>query len=116
HVQSFYGQALIFTGDPDAALAAFEKQLAADRNDYDANFQSALILSHRGKYAEADPLLRRAVLLRPGSSAAHLALAEALIGESRTVDARVELEATLREWPEFGAAHARLADVYAKAG
>jgi tetratricopeptide (TPR) repeat protein len=116
HVQSFYGQALIFTGDPDGALAAFEKQLAADRNDYDANFQAGQILSRRGKFSEADALLRRAVLLRPRSSGARLALADALIGEAKPADARVELERIVGQWPEFGDAHARLAGLYTAAG
>jgi len=116
HVYSYYGQALIFTGDPDAALAAFAKQLAADRNDYDANYQSGAILSRRGRYAEAEPLLRHAVLLRPNSNWAHLALAEAWIGNNQWAEARKELEAAVAKWPEFGEAHARLAAVYAKAG
>jgi tetratricopeptide (TPR) repeat protein len=115
-VQSYYGQALIFSGDPDGALAAFQKQLQADPNDFDSNYQSALILSRRGRYAEAEPLLRRAVLLRPKSGEARLALADALTGESQTDAARTTLEGIVHEWPEFGAAHARLAALYAKAG
>jgi tetratricopeptide (TPR) repeat protein len=116
HLYSYYGLALIFTSDPDAALAAFEKQLAADRNDYDANYQSGVILSHRGRYADAEPLLRHAVLLRPNSNWAHLALAEAWMGKNQWADARKELETAVARWPEFGPAHARLAAVYAKAG
>ena len=116
HVYSYYGQALIFTGDADAALAAFGRQLAADRNDYDANYQQGAILSRRGRYAEAEPLLRHAVLLRPNSNWAHLALAEAWIGKNQWADARQELETAVARWPEFGPAHARLAAVYAKAG
>jgi tetratricopeptide (TPR) repeat protein len=116
HVQSYYGQSLVFTGDPDGALDAFAKQLSTDRNDYEANFESALILNRRGKYPEAESLLRRSVLLRPKSAGAHLALAEALIGQKRWPEARTELESTVREWPDLGAAHTRLADVYAKAG
>ncbi len=115
-VQSYYGQALIFSGDPDGALAAFQKQLQADPNDFDSNYESALILSRRGKYAEAEPLLRRAVLLRPKSAEAKLALADALIAENQTAAARDSLEGLVREWPEFGAAHARLSGVYAKLG
>ena len=116
HVYSYYGQALIFTGDPDAAFPAFTKQLAADRNDYEANYESGLILSRRGRFAEAEPVLRHAVLLRPNSSAAHLALAEAWIGTQKWADARKELETAVARWPEFGPAHARLAAVYAHTG
>jgi tetratricopeptide (TPR) repeat protein len=116
HIWSYYGQALIFTGDPNGALDAFAKQLAADRNDYETNFQSALILARRGKQNEAEPLLRRAVLLHPASAEARLALGETLIAESKWADARTDLEQAIRQWPEFGAAHARLADVYLKTG
>ena len=116
HIYSYYGQALIFTGDPDAALSAFASQLAADRNDYDANYQSGVILSRRRRYAEAEPLLRHAVLLRPNSNWAHLALAEAWIGKNQWAGARKELETTVARWPDFGPAHARLAAVYARAG
>jgi tetratricopeptide (TPR) repeat protein len=116
HVQSYYGQALIYAGDPDGALAAFQKQLEADANDYEANFLSASILSKRGKYADAEPLLRRAVLLRPKASDARLALADTLIGEGKTKEARAELVSTIHEWPELGAAHSRLAGIDKKLG
>jgi tetratricopeptide (TPR) repeat protein len=74
-LQSYYGQALLFTGDADGATQAFRKELAANPNDFDANFQLASILAHRGKLAEARPLLERAVQVRPGSAAARDALA-----------------------------------------
>jgi tetratricopeptide (TPR) repeat protein len=116
HIQSYYGQALIFTGDPDGALAAFRKQLDTDPNDYDANFRSASILLRRGDFKTADPLLRRAVLLRPKAAEARLALADALIGLKSWQPAQAELEDLVREWPDFGAAHARLASVYKVSG
>ena len=74
-LQSYYGQALLFTGDADGATQAFRKELAANPNDYDANFQLASILAYRGKPAEARPLLERAVQVRPGSLEARDALA-----------------------------------------
>lgn len=74
-LQSYYGQALLFTGDADGATEAFRKELAANPNDFDANFQLASILAHRGKPDEARPLLERAVLVRPGSAEAREALA-----------------------------------------
>jgi tetratricopeptide (TPR) repeat protein len=74
-LQSYYGQALLFTGDADGAIAAFRKELAINPNDFDANFQLASILDHRGKSAEARPLLERALQVRPGSQEARDALA-----------------------------------------
>ena len=74
-LQSYYGQALLFTGDADGATEAFRKELAANPNDFDANFQLASILAHRGNSAEARSLLERAVQVRPGSLEARDALA-----------------------------------------
>lgn len=116
HIQSAYGQALLFTGDPDGALAAFRKQFESDPNDYDANFQSAAILARRGKHAEALPLLDRAISLRPQSVEARYAKAQALSANGQAKDAVTLLEALVMEYPEFGAAHGLLAEAYAKTG
>lgn len=74
-LQSYYGRALLFTGDADGAAAAFRRELASNPNDYDANFQLASILSQRGQADEARPLLERAVRVNPGSLEARDALA-----------------------------------------
>lgn len=74
-LSSYYGRALLFTGDADGAVTAFRKELAADPNDFDANFHLAAILAQRGKPDEAGPLLERAVQVRPGSAEARDALA-----------------------------------------
>lgn len=116
HAQSSYGQALLFTGDPDAALLAFRRQLATDANDYDANLQAAAILARRNSNAEAEPLLERAVLLRPGSVEARYALAGNHLALKKFSGARAELESIVKQLPEFGAAHGRLAEVYAGMG
>ncbi len=81
-LQSYYGQALLFTGDADGANQAFRKELAANPNDFDANFQLASILAHRGKPGEARPLLERAVQVRPGSAEARDALANGFRSDS----------------------------------
>lgn len=73
-LQSYYGQALLFTGDADGAAEAFRKELASNPNDFDANFQLASILAQRGKPEDARPLLERAVQVRPGSVEARDAL------------------------------------------
>lgn len=74
-LHSYLGQALLSTGDPDGASAAFRKELEQNPNDYDANFQLASILSVRGKTVEARPYLERAIQVRPSSSEARQALA-----------------------------------------
>src|ERR1700736_1400691 len=69
-LQSFYGQALLATGDADGAVQAFRKELAANPNDYEANFQLAQILTHRKPFEQAAPYLKQAALLRPGRAVA----------------------------------------------
>jgi Flp pilus assembly protein TadD len=74
-VESWYGQALLETGDADGAAAAFRKELASNPNDFESNEKLGAILSARRKFDEALPYLQRAVLVRPGSSEARAALA-----------------------------------------
>src|SRR5262249_37549013 len=73
-LQSFLGQALLFTGDASGATAAFRKELAANPNDYDANFQLSAILARQGSKEESAQLLRRALEIRPASTEARSAL------------------------------------------
>ena len=75
-LRSYYGQALLFTGDPDGAERELRDALAADPNDYDANYYLASILAVRQRPAEARPLVEHALLLRPGSEDARKLLAE----------------------------------------
>jgi tetratricopeptide (TPR) repeat protein len=66
-LRSYYGRALLFTGDADGALEAFEETLADDPNDYDAHHYLASILATRGRIEEARPHAERALELRPRS-------------------------------------------------
>ena len=74
-LQSFYGQALLNTGDPDAAASAFQKELASNPTDFAANLYLAEIFIARKKWGEAEPLLARALRVRPDSVAAKKDLA-----------------------------------------
>ena len=107
-LQSYYGQALLFTGDPDAATAAFRKQLASDPNDYDSNLRLAQILFQRRQFAEARPLYERAFRVRSDSAEAAYGLAELDLAERRPDEARRRLEQIVARWPGYGAAHRTL--------
>jgi thioredoxin-like negative regulator of GroEL len=69
-LQSFYGQALLNTGDPDAAAGAFQKELASNPSDFAANLYLAEIFIAHKKWGAAGPLLARALRIRPDSVAA----------------------------------------------
>jgi tetratricopeptide (TPR) repeat protein len=113
-LQGLYGQALLNTGDPDAAVEAFQKELASDPNHFEANFYLAQILMARSKWSEADPLVRRTLLVRPESLEARLELADLEIGEGKLGEARLELEGTEKKAPKSAAVHRRLAELYDK--
>lgn len=94
-LQSYLGRALLFTGDPESAAAAFRKELASNPNDYDANFQLASILARRGQAEESRKLLERAVQVRPGSAEARAALAGGFhFEQTATADPGVPVGAT----------------------
>jgi tetratricopeptide (TPR) repeat protein len=111
-LQAFYGQALLNTGDPDAAADAFRKELASDPNHFEANLNLAQILMARRQWSAADPLVRQALRVHPESLEAKLALADADVGEGKLPDARMELEALRKAWPQSVAVHRRLSEVY----
>src|SRR5204863_9758925 len=74
-VYGFYGQALLRTGDPAAAIEAFRKALAANPYDYTANLQLAVLLKEEDHFDEASTCLHRALQLRPGDLRARYQLA-----------------------------------------
>jgi Flp pilus assembly protein TadD/peroxiredoxin len=112
-LQSLLGRALLNTGDPDAAAAAFRKELAANRNDFAANLGLGQILAARKQLPEAIPLLRHAQLLRPDSAEVQEELAFSLAGTGNFQEARPLAESAVQAAPDWPAAHRTLAAVYA---
>jgi tetratricopeptide (TPR) repeat protein len=108
-LHSYYGRALLFTGDPDGAAGAFRKQLASDPNDYESNLRLAEILSRRHQYAEGRSLYERALRVRPGSAEAGYGLASLDLAERRPEQARQRLEEIVARWPRYADAHQALA-------
>ena len=107
-LQSYYGQALLFLGDPDGATAAFRKQLASDPNDYDSTLGLAQILFQRRVYTETRQLYERALRVRPGSAEAAYGLAALDLAERNPEQARRRLEAIVAHWPSYAQAHRAL--------
>jgi len=73
--RSYYGRALLFTGDADGAEKAFRDALADSPNDYEANYFLGSVLATRGRPGDARAFVERAVLLRPESAQAKELLA-----------------------------------------
>jgi tetratricopeptide (TPR) repeat protein len=113
-LQSLYGQALLNTGDPDAAAEAFRKELASDPNQFEANLYLAQILTPRSQWKDAEPLVRQALRVRPDSLAAALEMAAVSEGEGKLGEARRQLEALKKKWPKSAALHQRLSEVDGK--
>ena len=111
-LQSFYGLALLNTGDPVGAAAAFRRELAENPNDYAANLALGQILIVSKKYDEALPLIEAALLRHPESIEAALALGECLSGTGKLQEARERLEAVTRAAPASREAHRDLLSVY----
>jgi tetratricopeptide (TPR) repeat protein len=111
-LQSYYGMALLQTGDPDAASTAFRQELARNPNDFNSNLALGQILNVARQFPEAMPLLERAVLLRPQSTDALLAFGECLAGAGKLQEARGKLEAVIQAVPNSLEAHQDLAAVY----
>src|SRR5580704_4436839 len=110
-LEAFYGRALLNTGDPDAAAEAFRKELASDPNHFEANLYLSQMLGERRQWSGADPLARRAVLVRPDSLEAQLEVADIDVAEEKLKEAKLALEAAEKTWPRSATVHARIAQV-----
>jgi tetratricopeptide (TPR) repeat protein len=111
-VHSYYGQALLRTGDPEAATTAFRKALEANPYDYTANLQFAVLLKEDDKFPEAIACLRRALQVRPNDLGARYQLASIEFHQDKLEAARRDLEAIVKESPDFTEAHVTLATIY----
>ena len=67
-LRSYYGRALLFTGDADGAERAFREALAESPTDYEANYFLGSVLATRGRPKDARPFAERAAPLRPQSA------------------------------------------------
>jgi tetratricopeptide (TPR) repeat protein len=111
-LQGTYGLALLNTGDPDAAIDAFHKQLTYDPNHFEANLYLAQILLARKQWGEAEPLVHKALEVRPDSPSVQLELADLDIGKGQLQRAKTTLEALEKLSPKSFAVHERLYQVY----
>jgi Tfp pilus assembly protein PilF len=97
-------------------MRAYRAELAIDPNNYDANFQLAVLLKEDRLTAEALPYFQRAARLRPDGVAAPYQISMIDLAEGRVDKARLALESIVRLAPKFAQAHSGLAAVYVRLG
>lgn len=111
-VYAYYGQALMVTGDQAGARGAFEKQLAADPNNFDANLQMGVLMRQDQENALALAYLEHALKIRPGDYGVRYQIAALRLAEGNLDGAEKELRSLIADSPDFLEAHVSLATVY----
>jgi tetratricopeptide (TPR) repeat protein len=111
-VYSYYGMALLSTGDMAAAADAFRKELESNPNDFVANLQLGAVLKQDQRYDEALAAFARALRIRPGDPGVRYQQATVDLLTGKVEQACAKLEALLKESPQFVEAHVSLATVY----
>lgn len=111
---TIYGRDLLSSGDNEKAKSAFRRALDADPNDFDANLHLGGMLRHDGDNDAAAPYVSRALRLRPESPAAQFQVGALNLAMGHLEEARKELEAVAKRWPDFLEAHVQLATLYAR--
>lgn len=111
-VHSFYGSALMATGNPQKAREAFREELEINPNDYQANLYLGVLLKQEQRYEEALGYLQHALLLRPSSAEVKYQLGTLHLSTGKITQAQEVLEEVVKEAPDFVEAHVSLATVY----
>jgi tetratricopeptide (TPR) repeat protein len=111
-VYSYYGLALLTTGDMAAAADAFRKELETNPNDFVSNLQLGVIFKQDQRYDEARSSFDRALRVRPGDPGVRYQLATLDLAIGNIEQACKGLEQLVKETPQFVEAHVSLATVY----
>ena len=111
-VHRAYAMALMATGDQQGATVEFEKELAGNANDFEANLNMAAIHKKEREMELAEKYLAKALDVRPESYAASYQLATVQMATGRFEEARQELERIIEAVPSFIEAHVSLATTY----
>ncbi|MGC2245454.1 MAG: tetratricopeptide repeat protein [Terriglobales bacterium] len=99
-----------------AAEAEYKKVLAINAHATDAAIGLTNIYMKSGRFADAEPLLRRLAADRPDDGGLHLQLGRVLAVEKKNDDAIAEFQAALKASPKDADAQREIADLYASAG
>jgi tetratricopeptide (TPR) repeat protein len=111
-VYSYYGLALLSTGDTPEAAVAFRKELESNPNDFVSNLQLGVLLKQDEDFAGARQCFDHALMVRPNDPGVRYQLATIDLMSGKIEEARVALERLTKESPQFVEAHVSLATVY----
>ena len=109
---AYYGRALRETANPEEAKKAFRAELSINPNDFYSNLHLGVILKEEQQYQEALPYLRHALEVRPGDPGVLYQIAALHLAARNYPEAQRELEALVKDSPEFREAHVALATLY----
>jgi tetratricopeptide (TPR) repeat protein len=109
------GLAQLRLGHEEEALQAFQKSINASGGHYaEPHFGLSTLLCDQQKFAEAEPIIRKAVELAPDFGPGHFILAWALFGLNRLDEAeKIAHEVSIRD-PKLALAHLLLANIYTR--
>jgi len=113
---SLIGQARLESGDREGAMKAYRAELEVDPNNYEANFQTGVMLKEDRLNKDATPFFQKAARLRPDSVAPPYQLAMMDLADGSFEKARLALERIIKQAPKFAQAHAGLATAYLRLG
>ncbi|MFZ0594170.1 MAG: tetratricopeptide repeat protein [Bryobacteraceae bacterium] len=111
-VYSYYGLALLYTGDQAGSKQAFEKELEHNPNNFDANLRLGILSRVDQDYEHALNYLQHALELRPGDLSTRFEIASVQLAQGKQEQARSELESIVKAAPSFTEAHVMLATIY----
>jgi type IV pilus assembly protein PilF len=109
---SLYGRALLALGEQQNAEREFQRELAVNINDFEANLQLGNLRKGVQKYDEASAYLDRAVSIRPNDLTARKLLAALKLQTGSVEQAASMLESIVKDAPDMIDAHVQLATAY----
>jgi tetratricopeptide (TPR) repeat protein len=111
-VYSYYGLALLSTGDQAGAKKAFQQELQTNPNNFDANLQVGVLLRQDEENDEALKFFNHALEIRPGDFGVLYQIATVKLAKGDLEHAQRDLEMLVKEAPRFTEAHVSLATIY----
>ena len=109
---AYLGMALAATGDREGAKKAFTRTLEVDPNNFDASLRMGVLLRQDQENGRALQLFRHALEARPGDFGVRYQIASVELAKGELESARRNLEALVKDAPEFTEAHVSLARIY----